>query len=209
MLDEQAKYGGDNRIGGIGNSAGADRRSIVMTDQTYPHKPIRNRQGEIVYTSFQQRPQPTFQLDAIHKALLVVSIALAGGLPVLFGLQTLGSTELLPMRYGVGGEVLREGSVWEATLALTLLGLATIAVAVLARYPRIFNYPVMLTEDNAQRQYKNAAQMMAWIAFSMAMVMLVMAASWMGLISIAWLWAAVGLMMAAAIVFIWRMIKLR
>ena len=44
------------------------------------------------------------------------------------------------MRYGIAGEVIREGSVWEAVGGLTLLGPATITVAVLAGYPRVFDY---------------------------------------------------------------------
>lgn len=180
-----------------------------MTEQTSSHKPIRNYNGDIVYTSFHERPEPTFRLDALHKTLLVLSIVIAVVVPIFFMLQTFGTTELLPVRYGVGGEVLREGPIWEAVLGLTLLGLGTIAMAVLARYPRIFNYPFMLTEHNAQRQYKNSVQMMAWIAFSMGLCVLIMAASWLGLMAMSWMLAATGLMVVAAIVFIWRMVKLR
>ncbi|MFD6814517.1 hypothetical protein [Enteractinococcus coprophilus] len=105
------------------------------------------------------------------------------------------------MRYGIAGEVIREGSVWEAVGGLTLLGPATITVAVLAGYPRVFNYPIPLTAHNAQRQYNNAARMMTWIGLSMALIMVVMMASWLGVLAIGWIWVGLGMLVAAADLF--------
>lgn len=180
-----------------------------MTDQTHSHEPMRNHDGDVIYTSLKERPRPEFHLDPLHKALLTVSVILAIIVPIVFALQTVGMTELLPVRYGVDGEVLREGSVWEALGGLTLLALGILGVAILARYPRIYNYPFMLTEHNAQRQYKNAVQMLAWVAFSMSLIMIVMVASWLEVLAMGWIWVALGVTVAAAIFFIWRMIKLR
>lgn len=180
-----------------------------MAEQPYPGKPMRNHTGDTVFTNPQERPQPAVELDGLHKFLLWVSMVLAIVLPVFFGLQTFGTTDLLPVRYSVDGQVLREGAVWEAIVGLTLLGLGTLAIAILARHPRIFNYPFMLTERNAGRQYKNSAQMMVWVAFGMALTMVVMTGSWLGVISMTWIWVALAVTVGAAVVGIWRMIKLR
>ena len=180
-----------------------------MSEPAYPQEPIRNARSEAISSNIHQRPQVDYRLDGFHKTLRMVSIALAMALPVIFAMQMFGMTDLLPVRYGVAGEVLREGSVWEAVGGLILLGLGTIAVAVLAGYPRIFNYPITLTAHNAQRQYNNAARMMIWIACSMALIMVVMTASWLGLLVMGWIWAALGLLLVAVIFFLGRMFRLR
>src|SRR5699024_2071521 len=180
-----------------------------MTEGGRTRGPIRNRDGEVVYTSFQERPKPTFVLDPLHKGLLGSSAILAFGLLVYFFFRSLSMDENLPMHYDFSGDVTRVGSAWEGVGTLAMLAVTTFGVVILARYPRIYNFPFMLTEHNVQRQYKNAVQMMAWLAFSCVLIMVVMVGSWLGVFSVHWTWAAVALMMLSMIFFIWRMFKLQ
>lgn len=103
----------------------------------------------------------------------------------------------------------REGSTVEAALILTGLGIVTIGCGVLTRFPRIYNFPVILTEHNVQRQYKNGVQLMAWATACLAGTMVVTVANWLwGLgVGLTWLPSAAGI--CVLIVFIWRMVKLR
>lgn len=180
-----------------------------MTEGGRTRGPIRNRDGEVVYTSFQERPKPTFVLDPLHKGLLGSSAILAFGLLVYFFFRSLSMDENLPMHYDFSGDVTRVGSAWEGVGTLAMLAVTTFGVVILARYPRIYNFPFMLTEHNVQRQYKNAVQMMAWLAFSCALIMLVMVGSWLGVLFVYWTWVAVALMMLSMGYFIRRMFKLR
>ncbi|MCT1616621.1 hypothetical protein GKZ75_02295 [Kocuria indica] len=180
-----------------------------MSERKGTREPIRNHDGDAVYTSFSERPPAEFMLDLFHRALLVISVVLAAGLPVYFLLWARGIGGPLPMQYGVDGEVTREGSPAEAVIVLSVLGITTIGLAVLTRYPRIFNFPFMLTEHNVQRQYKNAVQMLVWVAAGMALLEVVMIGVWMGVLSENLFWIPVAAILGSTVVFIVRMFKLR
>ena len=180
-----------------------------MAQQAHPNEPIRPVNSAANDTTLTERPEPDFQLDALHKLLAGFSIGVAITVPIFFALQSIGTLEVLPVRYGMDGQVLREGSVWEAIGGLILLGLGTLALIFLTRYPKTLNYPVTLTEPNVQEQYKTAVYTLVWVAFSMALTMLILVAAWLELITIGWIWLALLLTVAAVIVGITRMLKLR
>lgn len=180
-----------------------------MTEHSGNRRPTRQHHNQVVYTSIRERPEPTYTLDRLHKVLLVGSAIVAVVLLVYFVIRAWGMDGSLPMQYGIDGQVRREGSVWEGIGTLTMLGATTVGVAVLARYPRIFNFPFVLTEDNVQRQYKNAVQMLAWLALSCALIMVVMVGSWVGVLSIHWTWLSMAIMIVSLIFFMSRMFKLR
>ncbi len=180
-----------------------------MAQQAHPNEPIRPVNPAANDTALNERPEPDFQLDALHRLLAGFSIGVAITVPIFFALQSIGTLEVLPVRYGMDGQVLREGSVWEAIGGLVLLGLGTLALIVLTRYPKTLNYPVALTEHNVQGQYKTAVYTLVRVAFSMALTMLILVAAWLELITIGWIWLALLLTLAAVIVGITRMLKLR
>lgn len=172
-------------------------------------QPQRDRDGVIVYLQGQDRPRPNFRLDIFHRSLLWVSAILAVG-SVIYGLIRLpGFAETLPMQYSTSGEVIREGSAAEAFGAVFLSALVTVGFVVLARFPRIYNFPFVLNEHNVQRQYKNAVHMMAWVSFSCGLTTVFMAAHWFAGMSVNWVLFAVVIMVLIVIFFIWRMVKLR
>ena len=180
-----------------------------MPERKGTREPIRNHDGDVVYTSFSERPPAEFTLDLFHRALLVISVVLAAGFPLYFLLWARGMGGSLPMQYGVDGEVTREGSAAEAVIVLSVLGITAIGLAVLTRYPRIFNFPFMLTEHNVQRQYKNAAQMLVWVTAGTALLEAVMVGSWIGVLSAGLFWIPMLVIVGSTVVFIVRMFKLR
>lgn len=170
-----------------------------MTEHSGHRRPTSQRDNHVIYTSFRDRPEPTYTLDRLHKLLLIGSALGAVILIVYFVFRAAG----------MDGEVQREGSVWEGIGTLSMLGATTIGIAVVARYPRIFNFPFLLTADNVQRQYKNAVQMMAWLAFSCVLVMVVMVGNWAGALAANWIWLPMAIMIVSMIFFITRVFKLR
>ena len=180
-----------------------------MPEQNGTREPIRNHDGDVVYTSFSERPPAKFTLDFFHRVLLVIGVAVAVVLPVYFLLWTRGMGGHLPMQYDFDGEVTREGSPSEAVIVLGTLGITTLGLAVLTRYPRIFNFPFMLTEHNVQRQYKNAVQMLVWMTAGMALLEAMMVGTWMGVLSASLIWIPVAAILGSTVVFIVRIFKLR
>ena len=165
--------------------------------------------GDHPIMTFSERPQPNFTLDPFHKVLLAVSMISAVGLPVYFFLRSSGAQGNFALHYDFTGDVTREGSFQEAAIILVLLSLLTIGCGLLTRYPRIFNFPVTLTRDNVQRQYKNAVQMVVWIVAAMAAILAIMVGGWLGILSVDLMWLPLATMGIILVVFIRRMIKLR
>ena len=176
-----------------------------MQKQASARKPRRNRHGAIIYTSLQQRPQPNFKLTPLYRGLQLFSAVVAIALPVVFLIVASGREAVLPLQYGPEGQINRSGSLTEATVTLVVVGLSTLGSLVLARYPRIMNYPVMLTEYNVQQQYQYGVKMVLWVAASCAAIMVVMVVNWTTALSIGWMWLPFSLMFATMGFYIWRM----
>lgn len=169
----------------------------------------RDSQGDEPITTFGDRPKPDFTLDPFHKGLLAVSVIAAVALPAYFFLRSSGIQGDFALHYDFTGDVTREGSLQEADITLVLLSLLTIGCAALTRYPRIYNFPVTLTRDNVQRQYKNAVQMLVWIVASMAAILAIMVFGWLGVLSVDLMWLPLAAMGITLVVFIRRTFTLR
>lgn len=114
------------------------------------------------------------------------------------------------MHYNAAGEVTRYGSPNEALLPYLLSLGAFVLCAALGRFPRIFNFPFQLTEENIQRQYKNAEQMMIWLCAGMALIPVSMAGEWAGWFGLTPLiWFAMAAVLLPVVVFTIRMYRIR
>jgi len=69
----------------------------------------------------------------------------------------------IPTHFGITGKV----DAWGPKAALLLLpgiGAATyVVLSIISRFPHTFNYPVPITEQNAERQYRIALAVMRWL----------------------------------------------
>lgn len=177
-----------------------------MTEPKSNARPNLNRPGPVVYSGYKDRPEPDFALGSLHKALLVGSCLLAVLVPVYFWWQTRDLGGTLPMHYNTAGEVTRAGSVSEAMITVVVVGIATIGLVVLSRYPRIMNFPTMLTPQNVQHHYKVTVQMLVWVAFGSGLIMVVMTGNWLGWLGIGWVWVPLGIMVGTVLFCIGRML---
>ncbi|GAA1455317.1 DUF1648 domain-containing protein [Nesterenkonia lacusekhoensis] len=172
-------------------------------------KPFRDDHGTLVYPTAKSRPQPAVRMDPFHRGLLASSVAVAVLVSVYTLLQIPSMSEEVPVRWGFSGDV-TYGS--PATMIWPVLGLlvGTLGCAVLARYPRIYNYPRELNERNVQRQYRNGAQLMVWTTASLAMTTLGMALPAItGAETAALTLVGVGMLMLSSGYFIWKMLTLK
>lgn len=92
--------------------------------------------------------------------LLVTTI----GLLTLLGLTVYWWPTLpaiIPTHFDINGMPNAHGSKDSLLFLPALLLALTVCFAVLSRYPWIFNYPVVITQENAARQYRRARTLLA------------------------------------------------
>lgn len=148
-------------------------------------------------------------LDPGHRALRAGTVVAAVLVPLYFLVGSLGLASELPMQYSFDGEVSRTGSVTEARVTVAVLGVVPIGLIVLARFPHTFNYLVAITEDNKLRQYRNASQMMIWLAATFVVIQIVMVGTWLHGLPIILVFVPLAGMGAAIIYFLSRMLRLK
>lgn len=171
--------------------------------------PLREADGTLSYPSAAGRPRPDVRLDPLHRGLRLLSAAVPVGVSLYAGARLPAMPEQIPVHFGFDGSVSRYGSPWEGLGALLLLTLLAVGLAVLSRYPHRFNYPFLLTEHNVQRQYRNAAQMMVWLALSTAVISVGTANVWFGISGLHILWLGVVMMVGTTAVFVLRMVRMK
>lgn len=67
-----------------------------------------------------------------------------------------------------------KGSVWMLVVVnIVIVG----GLTLLSRYPKVFNYPAPVTEENAQTLYRAGEQMMVWLACLVAILFAAIVAS--------------------------------
>ncbi|MCX6377398.1 MAG: DUF1648 domain-containing protein, partial [Armatimonadetes bacterium] len=71
--------------------------------------------------------------------------------------------ESIPTHFGAAGQPDAWGAKWNLLL-LPAVSLVIYALfTILSRFPHIYNYPVRITEENAERQYRIARSLMYWM----------------------------------------------
>ena len=71
--------------------------------------------------------------------------------------------ESIPTHFGAAGQPDAWGAKWNLLL-MPVVALAMYALlTILSRFPHIYNYPVRITEENAERQYRIARSLMYWM----------------------------------------------
>jgi uncharacterized membrane protein len=71
--------------------------------------------------------------------------------------------KMVPQHSDFFGKVDSWGPKWNL-LAMPVIGaFAYVALTIVCRFPHTFNYPVPITEENAERQYRIALTVMRWL----------------------------------------------
>jgi uncharacterized membrane protein len=90
-----------------------------------------------------------------------------------------------------------------------------IGLTILSKYPHAFNYPVEITESNAQRQYVNARMLVSWLKVEIVAIFCFL--SWTLVQAAAekqdhpgiFLYVILGVLIITIIFYIYRTIKLK
>ncbi len=95
-------------------------------------------------------------IDFLLESIGIIGLLLLIGLPIYY-YGDLPAT--LPSHFNAKGEpdaFSGKGVIWPLSIIGTIM---YVGMAVLNRFPHTFNYPVEITRENAERQYKNATRM--------------------------------------------------
>ena len=102
-------------------------------------------------------PEP---IDRIVESIGVIGVILLIGLPII---HYSGLPDIIPRHYGLSGEpdgFSGKGIIW----TLPAIGLIMyVGMAILNKFPHIFNYPKEITSENAERQYKIATKLVRFL----------------------------------------------
>jgi uncharacterized membrane protein len=105
------------------------------------------------------RPKIKLQKTTFNYLIEIATLAI---LLLAWAYVILSYSELdseIPVHFNASGEADRYGDK-QSIFFLPLLGIVIfIGLFILNKYPHIFNYPTEITEENAERQYKNATNL--------------------------------------------------
>lgn len=106
------------------------------------------------------RPKLSPELSTFDKVINVLAwIALVGFLISVYLIYN-KLPEIIPVHYSLNGEPDRWSTKSELLTLIIVVTLIFSALTFFSHKPRLFNYPIRITEENAQNKYNLAARMM-------------------------------------------------
>ncbi|MCO6437939.1 MAG: DUF1648 domain-containing protein [Phycisphaerae bacterium] len=115
---------------------------------------------------------PTTRMDYVLRAVSVGGVMASFALVLVAQLQL---PERIPVHFNWRGEADGWGSRQWLWLLPSISLICVVAMAKLSRHPRLFNYPVRITEKNAAVQYRLGRSALSWIQAEISMLFLLLA----------------------------------
>lgn len=116
------------------------------------------------------RPAPEIQTSGFDKMIELAGWVCLILLWIITVLSYASLPEIIPTHFNASGQADDEGSKMVLFFLPVIGTLIFVAMTVLNYYPHIFNYPVAITEANAQKQYNNAQRMIKVLKLILAVV---------------------------------------
>ncbi|WP_136033251.1 DUF1648 domain-containing protein [Microbacterium sp. PF5] len=118
----------------------------------------------------QARPSRTYETGAITVWMRRITVVLTIVLTVLFLVRFPTLPETIPTHFSLTGEADGWGPRWMLfTLVVPLAALVLGMVWISAR-PQTFNYPLVVTDMNAQAVYREGERIVVWITLSVLLL---------------------------------------
>lgn len=185
-------------------------RSIATVEGMSDASPEQSPEtGPIAVGGSLARPARTYTTGLVTRTLRRVAV----GIMAATILATLVSyphlPEEIPVHFGITGQADGWGPRWSVFLVLGIGAAIICGVAWVSRHPAWFNYLAVITESNAQEQYRNGEQMMVGVLLASSVLFAGIPLSTIANLNFGWLIAAAGIgMVASVVVGIARMIRL-
>ncbi|QGG47705.1 DUF1648 domain-containing protein [Heliorestis convoluta] len=112
--------------------------------------------------------RPKITLKKIKKSvferfLSIISILLFIGSVVFLIVMWSKLPVQVPAHFGITGEITRHGSKWELVILLIVGAGLYLLMHVLEKYPHLHNYPIEITESNAEEAYRISRSLTVYI----------------------------------------------
>ena len=121
-------------------------------------------------TPISPRPTRTTTAGPFTRVLRWVGILGALAITVWVLVAYPGLPETIPTHFDITGTA----DAWGSKSSILVLGgvmmLLSAGLALLSTEPRVFNYPLIVTEHNAQAVYREGERMMVWMLLSMQLI---------------------------------------
>ena len=128
-------------------------------------------------TSSPTRPARTFTTGGVTRLLRAVSVLAALAITVWLLVAYPGLPATVPTHFDATGTA--DG--WGPRSSVLVLGgimlVLSVGIALLSARPRVLNYPVILTDHNAQAVYREGERLMVWTLLALQVLYLALASA--------------------------------
>jgi len=120
------------------------------------------------------RKRPKISIPYTYFDLIVEIAGLAAILSmwIVFIVTYSGLPDLIPTNYNFSGQAYNFGDKSTLIRIPIVATIFFVGLAIFSRFPRIFNYPVIITENNVFFQYSNMARMVRCVNLSIVLIFL-------------------------------------
>jgi uncharacterized membrane protein len=117
-----------------------------------------------------EKPKITLRLTSLDSALEIIGWIFIIQIWLLTLLKYPSLPETIPTHFNAAGKADDMGT-RKTILMLPIISTILFAgLTVLNKYPYIFNYPVPITEENAERQYHNATRLLRFLKLALVII---------------------------------------
>lgn len=121
----------------------------------------------------ENRPKIKLQKDQTQKVLEIIVLICVIFCFVYPSIYYSTLPEQVPMHFNYKGEVNSYGGK-DSLFVLAIIGaLTSFALFKLNQYPHIFNYPIKITKENAEKQYKESVKMITYMNVLIAILFVI------------------------------------
>ncbi|WP_405216017.1 DUF1648 domain-containing protein [Agrococcus sp. Ld7] len=116
------------------------------------------------------RPARSYATDPVTRALRILAILAVAAIAAWMLAQYPALPETVPTHFDAAGRPDGWGSKSSVLWLALVMAALTALLAWLSTKPRWANYPVQLTEQNAQRVYREGERMLVWMLWPIALL---------------------------------------
>lgn len=154
-----------------------------------------------------QRPGRTYVTDVVTRAVRILALLATAAIAGWLLLLCPALPQVVPTHFDASGTADAWGDKSSVLLLAALLFTLSTGIAWLSTKPRVFNYPVPVTESNAQRVYREGERMLVWLLVPMAALFAGIAGAQASLPTAPLLWVGMAGMLIVLAVGVVRLLR--
>ncbi|MDN5820641.1 MAG: DUF1648 domain-containing protein [Brachybacterium sp.] len=118
------------------------------------------------------RPTRTYVTGRVTKSLRALALVVSLAITTWILLRYPSLPDVLATHFGADGQADDRGPKWSILILAAVMLLLSLGLAALSTRPRVFNYPLEITEGNAQAVYREGERVVVWMALGVQVVYL-------------------------------------